>query len=91
MQMKSIQIGKPRQNLNLETSDINENVGDSQDEIESFIQAQKSKNTLKKTTSDMNNFMRYLAGINNEDINILRLPASELDHLMAKILKMSEK
>ncbi len=60
---------------------------DSQEDIDSFVKAQKSKNTVKKTTSDMNNFYRYLAQINKRHINILNLQANELDHLLAKFFK----
>ena len=60
---------------------------DSQEDIDSFVKAQKSENTVKKTTSDMNNFYRYLAQINKRHINILNLQANELDHLLAKFFK----
>ncbi len=58
---------------------------DSQED--SFVKAQKSGNTVKKTTSDMNNFYRYLAQINKRHINILNLQANELDHWLAKFFK----
>lgn len=70
---------QPRENDNELTN--------SQQEIDSFLKDQKSENTNKKTTSDMKNFYRYLAQVNKERINILTLPANELDHLLSKFFK----
>ena len=46
------------QNEKFEASEVlnNNEYTDSQKAINSFVNAQKSKNTVKKTTSDMNNF-----------------------------------
>ncbi len=60
---------------------------DSQEEIDSFIRERKSLNTVKKTASDMNSFNRYLAEINKQYLNILHLPAQELDRLLSKFFK----
>ena len=60
---------------------------DSQKEIDSFIRERKSLNTVKKTASDMNSFNRYLAEINKQYLNILHLPAQELDRLLSKFFK----
>ena len=49
-----------------------------------FVNAQKSENTVKKTTSYMDNFYRYLVQINKRHIKILNLIATELDHLVSK-------
>ena len=59
----------------------------SQEEIDIFINEQKSVNTVKKPTTDMNAFNRYLAEINKQYLNILYLPAQELDHLLSKFFK----
>jgi hypothetical protein len=59
----------------------------SQEEIDIFISEQKSVNTVKKTTTDINAFNRYLAEINKQYLNILYLPAQELDHLLSKFFK----
>ncbi len=59
----------------------------SQEDIDSFVKAQKSENIVKKTNSDMNNSYRYLAQINKRHINILNLQANELDHLLLKFFK----
>jgi hypothetical protein len=59
----------------------------SQEEIDIFISEQKSVNTVKKPTTDMNAFNRYLAEINKQYLNILYLQAQELDHLLSKFFK----
>ena len=51
------------------------------------MNAQKSENTAKKTTSDMNNFKRYLTQIHKPYVNILNLQANELDRLLSKFFK----
>ena len=66
---------------------LNSENTDSQEDIDNFVKAQKSENTVKKTTSDMNNFYRYLAQINKRYVNILNLQAKELDHLLSKFFK----
>ena len=62
-----------------------ENVGNSQEEIETFVKEQKSENTTKKTVSDMKTFHRYLSSISKGDKEILNLP-DDLDHLLAKFI-----
>ena len=64
-----------------------ENEGNSQEEIETFVKEQKSENTTKKTVSDMRTFHRYLSSIRKSDVEILDLPAYDLDHLLAKFFK----
>lgn len=59
----------------------------SQEEIEAFVNEQKSKNTARKTASDLNTFQRYLASIDKGNVQLLYLPAGELDHLLAKFFK----
>lgn len=56
----------------------------SQDEINAFINEQKSANTIKKTRSDMNVFDRYMKSIGKENVNIENLPLPELDHFLSK-------
>ena len=57
-----------------------ENVGNSQEEIETFVKEQKSENTTKKTVSDMKTFHRYLPSISKGDKEILNLPADDILH-----------
>ena len=56
----------------------------SQEEIEGFINNQKSFNTTKKTSTDVNTLFRYMKsiGMRNESTESLR--ASDLDHLLSK-------
>ena len=61
-----------------------ENEGNSQEEIKTFVKEQLSENTTKKTVSDMKTFQRYLSSINKGDVEVLDLPADDLDHLLAK-------
>ena len=56
----------------------------SQEEIEGFINNQKSFNTTKKTTTDMNTLFRYMKSIGMRNESIESLPASDLDHLLSK-------
>ena len=46
-----------------------------------FVQEQKSENSVKKTSSDMKCFYRFLGQINKKNVQILDLPPEELDHL----------
>ena len=64
-----------------------ENFGNSQEELQKFVQEQKSENTVKKTSSDMKCFYRFLGEINKTNVQILDLPLEELDHLLGKFLK----
>ena len=64
-----------------------EKEGNSQEEIETFIKAQKSENTTRKTVSDMKTFQRYLSSINKGSVEVLDLPAADLDHVLAKFFK----
>ena len=56
---------------------------ESQEEIEGFLKEQKSANTLKKTTTDMNTVARYMKDIGKNE-KVENLPAAELDHLLCK-------
>ena len=56
---------------------------ESQDEIEGFLQDQKSANTSKKTATDMNTLARYIKEI-GKNVKVENLPAAELDHLLCK-------
>ena len=64
-----------------------ENFGNSQEELQKFVQEQKRENTVKKTSSDIKCFYRFLGEINKTNVQILDLPAEELDHLLGKFLK----
>lgn len=72
---------------NNEMSSNNEETMKTEEEMKQFILQQKSVNTLRKTSSDMKCFYRYLKQINKNDVDILHLPASEFDHLLAKFYK----
>ena len=56
-------------------------------ERENFREGTKSENTTKKTVSDMKKFQRYLLSIRKGDVEVLDLPADDLDHLLAKFFK----
>ena len=56
----------------------------SQEEIEGFVKEQKSENTTRKTFSDMKTFQRYLSSVSKGSVDVLDLPAGDLDHLVAK-------
>ena len=64
-----------------------ENFGNSQEELQKFVQEQKSENSVKKTSSDMKCFYRFLGEINKKNVQILDLPPEELDHLLGKFFK----
>ena len=68
-----------------------ENFGNSQEEIQKFVQEQKSENTVKKPSSDMKCFYRFLAKINKTNVQILDLPSEELDHLLGKFFEQVRK
>ena len=59
----------------------------SREEIESFVKEQTSENTTGKTFSDMKTFQRYLSSVNKGNVEVLDLPAGDLDHLLAKFFK----
>ena len=61
-----------------------ENSSNSQEELQKFVLEQKSENTVKKTSSDMKCFYRFLGSINKRNVQILDLPPEELDHLLGK-------
>ena len=48
-----------------------ENFGNSQEELQTFVQEQKSENTVKKTASDMKCFYCFLGEINKANVQIL--------------------
>ena len=58
-------------------------LSESQEEIQGFINNQKSANTTKKTTTDMNTLSRYMKTIGMSK-SVESLPVSELDHLLCK-------
>ncbi|KAL9976390.1 hypothetical protein ACROYT_G013688 [Oculina patagonica] len=64
-----------------------ENSSNSPEELQMFVQEQKSENTVKKTTSDVKCFYRFLGSINKRNVQILDLPPEELDHLLEKFFK----
>ncbi len=68
-----------------------ENSSNSPEELQMFVQEQKSENTVKKTTSDVKCFYRFLGSINKRNVQILDLPPEELDHLLEKFFKDVQK
>ena len=62
------------------------NDAESQGAKDDFINQQKSANTNKKTSTDMNTLLRYIEanGMKNEKIE--SLPASELNHFLSKFV-----
>jgi len=56
---------------------------ESQEEIEGFLQDQKSANTSKKNATDMNTLARYIKEI-GKNVKVENLPGAELDHLFCK-------
>ena len=59
----------------------------SREEIESFVEEQKSENTTRKTFSDMKTFQRYFSSVNKGNVELLDLAAGDLDHLLPKFFK----
>ena len=51
-------------NMTKVTTHGDENFSNSQEELQKFVQEQKSENTVKKTSSDMKCFYRFLGEIN---------------------------
>ena len=66
-------------------------ISESQEEIEGFIKNQKSANTTKKTTTDMNTLSRYMETIGMSGKTVESLPAPELDHLLCKFFMNIQK
>ena len=64
-----------------------ENKGNSQEEIETFVKEQNSESTTTKIVSDMKTFQHYFSSMSKGDVEILHLPADDLDHLPAKSFK----
>ncbi|XP_078361481.1 uncharacterized protein KIAA1958-like [Oculina patagonica] len=60
-------------------------INDSQ-ELEDFISAQRSSNTVKKTKSDMRALQRFCSSI-NETRELEKMTSSELDKLLSKFFK----
>ena len=74
-------------NMTKVTTHGDENFSNSQEELQKFFQEQKSENTVKKTSSDMKCFYRFLGEQNETNVQILDLPPEELDHLLRKFFK----
>ena len=72
-------------NGNCETETEREVNNDSQ-ELDDFISAQKSSNTVKKTKSDMRALKRFCATI-NETRELETMTAKELDKLLSRLFK----
>jgi len=60
-------------NMTKVTTHGDENFSNSQEELQKFVQGQKSENTVKKklTSSDMKCFYRFLGEINQTNVQIL--------------------
>ena len=78
------QAKSEQNNMSKVITDEDENFGNSQEELQKFVQEQKSENTVKKMSSDMKCFYRFLGEINKTNVQILDLPPEELDHLLGK-------
>ena len=59
----------------------------SREELLNFLKEQESKNTERKTTSDINTFHRFLVGIGKENEKIVDLPAHKLKSNLARLFK----
>ena len=68
-----------------ETSSEASRISENQEEIEGFINNQKSANTTKKTSTDVNTLSGYMKTIDMSE-NAESLPASELYYLLCKFL-----
>ena len=55
-------------------------------EIQDFIRAQKSANTLKKTRTDLNTFYRFCDSI-SEQREVHNIPVNELDKILCKFFR----
>ncbi|KXJ14160.1 Zinc finger MYM-type protein 2 [Exaiptasia diaphana] len=60
----------------------NEELPNSQEQIDTFIAGQKAQNTVRKTRSDLNILKKYMESTGKGDIRIENLPTEELDHLL---------
>ena len=58
---------------------------------ESFVKAPKSENTTRKAFSDMKTFQRYLSSVNKGNVEVLDLPADDVDYLLAKFFFLLSK
>ena len=58
-------------NMKKVTTRGDENFSNSQEEIQKFVQGQKSANTVKKTPSDLKCFYRFLGEENETNVQIL--------------------
>jgi len=58
-------------NMTKVTTHEDENFSNSQEELQTFVQGQKSENTVKKTSSDMRCFYRFHGEINQSNVQIL--------------------
>ena len=67
-------------------SEIECEVNNDSQELEDFISAQRSSNTVKKTKSDMRALQRFFASI-NETREPEKMTSSELDKLLSKFFK----
>ena len=72
---KNEEQAKTEQN-NISKVITHEGFRNSQEEIQKLV---------KKTSSDMKCFYRFLAKINKTNVQILDLPSEELDHLLGKL------
>ena len=73
------QAKSEQNNMNKVITHEEENFGNSLEDIQKFVQEQKS--------SDMKCFYRFLGEINKSNVQILDLPPEELDQLLEKFLK----
>ena len=60
---------------------------DSSQEIDNFIKAEKSKNTVKKTRLDWQKFEYFCKEMTNGELSIGKVPVPELDKFLCKFLK----
>ncbi len=60
---------------------------DSSQEFESFISAEKSANTVKKTTSEWKRFENYCQKETDGTFHVDTIPADVLDKLLGKFFK----
>ena len=75
-----------RNGNNSHDSEIECEVNNDSQELEDFISAQRSSNTVKKTKSDMRALQRFCASI-NETREPEKMTSSELDKLLSKFFK----
>ncbi|KAL9988017.1 hypothetical protein ACROYT_G002414 [Oculina patagonica] len=75
-----------RNDNNSHHSEIECEVINGSQELEDFISAQRSSNTVKKTKSDMRALQRFCSSI-NETRELEKMTSSELDKLLSKLFK----